>query len=241
MDISHFPSLAASAHFSFPALLLGQMDVTGVYVWVGRLTYLALFAIAAWGAYSVVMVWSRIGMQRFKTEEEQDEMLGTIESSLEQGRFDEAMELCDGDQRAICRLAAMAIEHRRIGFEKVRQLLLDRFQRDVLEDLETRISWVNTVIKAAPMIGLFGTVLGMMGAFGKLAAAENVQPDQLAEDISLALITTASGLAIAIPLVLAVTMINVRIRKLEDLASGGLTRFLETFRYALNLGGRQGS
>jgi biopolymer transport protein ExbB len=214
------------------------MDISSVYAIVGNVTYLALFAIAAWGAYSVVMVWSRIGMQRFKTEEEQDELLGTIESSLYEGDFDQAYQHCEGDQRAICRLAAMAIDNRRIGFDKVRQLLLDRFQRDVLEDLETRISWVNTVIKAAPMIGLFGTVLGMMGAFGKLAAAENVQPDQLAEDISLALITTASGLAIAIPLVLAVTMINVRIRKLEDLASGGLTRFLEAFRYALHGGSR---
>jgi biopolymer transport protein ExbB len=214
------------------------MDISSVYAIVGNVTYLALFSIAAWGAYSVVMVWSRIGMQRFKTEEEQDELLGTIETSLHQGDFDQAYQLCEGDQRAICRLAAMAIDNRRIGFDKVRQLLLDRFQRDVLEDLETRISWVNTVIKAAPMIGLFGTVLGMMGAFGKLAAAENVQPDQLAEDISLALITTASGLAIAIPLVLAVTMINVRIRKLEDLASGGLTRFLEAFRHALHIGSR---
>src|SRR5690606_38557547 len=104
--------------------------------------------------------------------------------------------------------------------------------RDVLEDLETRLSWVNTVIKSAPMLGLFGTVLGMMGAFGKLATATNVEPTDLASDINTALITTAVGLAIAIPLILSVTMINVRIRKLEDLTAEGLTRFLEAFRAA---------
>jgi biopolymer transport protein ExbB/TolQ len=60
-----------------------------------------------------------------------------------------------------------------------------------------------------------------------------VKPDQLASDISVALVTTASGLAIAIPLVICVTMINVRIRKMEDLVSAGLTRFLDSFRTVL--------
>jgi len=95
------------------------------------------------------------------------------------------------------------------------------------------LSWVYTVIKSAPMLGLFGTVLGMMGAFSKLASRENVDPTMLADDISLALITTALGLAIAIPLVLATASINVRIRKLEDLVGSGLTRFLESFKTAL--------
>ena len=62
---------------------------------------------------------------------------------------------------------------------------------------------------------------------------ENVDPTLLADNISLALITTACGLAIAIPLVLCTASINVRIRKLEDLVGSGLTRFLESFRASL--------
>jgi biopolymer transport protein ExbB/TolQ len=112
-------------------------------------------------------------------------------------------------------------------------MVLDRFQRDVLADLEFRLSWVNTVIKSAPMVGLLGTVIGMMGAFAKLSVGgADVKPDALAEDISVALITTASGLAIAIPLVMCITVINVRIRKMEDLSASGLSRFLESFRNA---------
>lgn len=209
------------------------MDISQLYNIIGNLTYGALAAIAAWGAYSVVMLWSRINQKRFVSEDSQNEFMAALENSLTQGRFDEAFQLCEGDRRAVCQLSAMAIEHRRIGFDKVRQMMLDRFQRDVLEDLETRLSWVNTVIKSAPMMGLFGTVLGMMGAFGKLAGATGVKPEDLASDISLALITTAIGLAISIPLILCVTMINVRIRRLEDLTSEGLTRFLEAFRSAI--------
>ena len=138
----------------------------------------------------------------FRSEEEQDEFLTELEAPLAQGDFESAAELCDGDPRAVSQLALIAISHRDIGYAKVKHLVMDRFQRDVLSDLEQRLSWVNTVIKSAPMVGLFGTVVGMMGAFGKLAGAANVSPDVLAQDISVALITTASGLAIAIPLVL---------------------------------------
>ena len=77
------------------------------------------------------------------------------------------------------------------------------------------------------MLGLLGTVLGMMAAFAKLASSQSVKPDQLASDISFALITTAIGLAIAIPGTICVAAVNVRIRKLEDLVGAGLARLLD--------------
>jgi biopolymer transport protein ExbB len=85
------------------------------------------------------------------------------------------------------------------------------------------------------MVGLFGTVTGMMGAFDKLATSENVKPDELAENISLALITTACGLAIAIPLLIAVAAVNIRIRKMEELTLAGINHFLEAYQHALHL------
>jgi biopolymer transport protein ExbB/TolQ len=207
--------------------------IEGLTTVVGYVIYGVLVAIALWGAFCIVMVWRRVAQKRFRNEEAQEEFLGALEESLEQGDFESAGALCEGDPRAVPQLALLAIDSRGIGFEKVRQLIIDRFQRDVMADLEYRISWVNTVIKSAPMIGLLGTVMGMMGAFGKLAAAENVKPDELAGDISFALVTTASGLAIAIPLVMGMASINVRIRKMEDLAISGLTRVLECFRAGL--------
>jgi biopolymer transport protein ExbB/TolQ len=83
------------------------------------------------------------------------------------------------------------------------------------------------------MLGLLGTVIGMMGAFATLATAETVDATQLADDINVALRTTAAGLAIAIPLVIAMAAVNVRIRKMEDLVAAGLTRFLDSYRAAL--------
>ena len=204
-----------------------------VFTILGNIVYFVLAGIALWGAYCVIMVWNRVAQKRFRDEDEQGLFLEAIEEPLGKGDYDSAKLVCENDRRAMCQLSFLAIENRKIGFAKVKQLLADRFQRDVLADLEFRLSWVNTVIKAAPMIGLLGTVMGMMAAFAKLAIPNaDIKPDQLAKDIQFALITTACGLAIAIPLVLCVASINIRIRKMEDLVSFGLNQFLEIFREA---------
>jgi biopolymer transport protein ExbB/TolQ len=184
------------------------------------------------------MAWLRVAQKRFRSESAQSEFLEALEEPLLRGNFEAAFDLCEGDQRAMPQLAQLAIANRKIGYAKVRQLVLDRFQRDVLADLEHRLSWVSTVIKSAPMLGLLGTVIGMMGAFATLATAETVDATKLADDINVALRTTAAGLAIAIPLVLCTASVNVRIRRMEDLVAAGLTRFLDSFRSALGVKGR---
>ena len=211
------------------------MDLTAITGFLAVLIYTALALIALWGAFCVIMVWRRVAQVRFRDEREQSEFLDQLDEQLRGGDFDAAGQMCDGDLRALPQLVLLAAANRQLGFTKVRDVLVDRFRRDVLADLEHRLSWVETVIKSAPMVGLFGTVIGMMGAFGKLASQQQdkITPNVLANDISLALITTACGLAIAIPLVLARASVNVRIRELEDLIGFGLTRFLEMFKTAL--------
>jgi len=201
---------------------------------LGYIIYVCLFLIALWGAFCVVMVWARVKQKRFENEESQNLFMEAIEEPLSQGNYDVAAEICEDDRRALCQLAQISIDNRKLGYAKVKQLVSDRFQRDVLADLENRLSWVYTVIKAAPMVGLLGTVMGMMGAFNKLAVPGKApDPAELAKDIQFALITTACGLAIAIPLVLATAFINVQIEKMKDLVSYGLNQFLEIFREAL--------
>jgi len=61
------------------------------------------------------------------------------------------------------------------------------------------INYISLVAQAAPMVGLFGTVLGMVGAFATLAESGQADPTQLASKISTALLTTLWGLIVAIP------------------------------------------
>jgi biopolymer transport protein ExbB len=208
-------------------MLLAEMSLYDI---ISNSTYGALAAVALWGLYCIVIVWTRVNQKRFKSEEEQDLFMDDVEQMLGACDFDGAAEYCDGDPRAIPQIVEMAMHHRSLGYKKTRMFVMDRFQRDVMSDLEYRLSWVSTVIKSAPMIGLFGTVFGMMGAFQTLATAESVEPSALAGDINIALITTASGLAIAIPLMILVANVNIRIAKMEDLVGAGLARFMAAFR-----------
>jgi flagellar motor component MotA len=204
-----------------------------VYDWIGLADYCALASVALFGAFCCYLVWTRVGQKWFKSEEEQNAFLDSIEPDLLAGNFEAVEEACSSDPRAVPMLINIGVMNHEMGFAKVKHLLMERFQRDVLADLETNISWVTTVIKTAPMLGLFGTVTGMIGAFATLAAAQSVEATALAKDINVALYTTAIGLCIAIPLVMALNAVNNRIRHMEELVGSGVTRFLEGFRVGL--------
>ena len=96
-------------------------------------------------------------------------------------------------------MAHLAVTNRELTADQLRQVVTEVVQRDVMGDLEYRTNWVATVIKSGPLLGLFGTVLGMMAAFGRIGTGEKVQPSQIAAEISIALVCTAMGLATAIP------------------------------------------
>jgi biopolymer transport protein ExbB len=93
--------------------------------------------------------------------------------------------------------------------------------------MDLRMSWVTFAIKTLPMLGLLGTVMGMVGAFANMGSGDKVDPARLAADISIALYTTAIGLGGAVPLMLISAMINIRTRKLEDRVTSGIIRLMD--------------
>ena len=66
--------------------------------------------------------------------------------------------------------------------------------------LEKGMIWISTIISIAPMLGFLGTVQGMILAFEQIARSNDIVPSEVAGGISVALLTTFFGLAIAIPL-----------------------------------------
>ena len=194
---------------------------------VGNLTYLALAAIALWGAYCVLTVWRRIGQLNFKRESQQYDFLAAMHQCYIAGDVDAIRNECHGDKRAVPQLVVIALKNMPLPAAKLRDLLIERFRRDVLVEIDYHTNWVHTVIKSAPMLGLFGTVLGMMGAFSKLGAQTRVEPTMLASDIMFALITTAIGLTIAVPLIFATASLSNRTAKLEDYVSSAIVNIVE--------------
>jgi biopolymer transport protein ExbB len=197
--------------------------------------YVVLAIQALFGLYCIILVWNRVNQKRFKSEEAQDAFLDDVTEMVSAGDFEGASEYCEGDQRGLPQIISLAIANRGLGLKRARQVALDRFQRDVMADIEYTLSWVSSMIKTGPMVGLFGTVFGMMGAFSKVASSEStVDPKLMAGDIQVALVTTASGLAIAIPLMLLSANINIKISKMQDLLGTGLVRFFESFKSGLS-------
>lgn len=186
-----------------------------------------------WGLYHIILGFRRLRQLMFRSHDEQQEFLDELLPTLSDGEFDSAEELVADDPRALPQLAHMAIANRNIGYEQLRQLVSEVVQRDVLADLEYRTSWVATVIKSGPLLGLMGTVLGMMAAFGRIGTGEKVEPFQIAEEISVALICTAMGLMTAIPFNFLLNSMNTRIRNFQDALGTGLVRVLDALKHRM--------
>src|SRR4051794_29094457 len=101
------------------------------------------------------------------------------------------------------------------GFENVERAL-SRATNAELTQLEMQIPLLGTTASAAPFVGLFGTVWGIMGAFRDIYAAGNANLATVARPISEALIATAVGLFAAIPALVAFNAFNSRIRVLDN-------------------------
>lgn len=99
-------------------------------------------------------------------------------------------------------------KHVRNRFEEIRQ--------SMLHGIERRLIFLNTLVAAAPLMGLLGTVIGMLGTFAALSSSGGTETiDKVAKGISEALITTQTGLFIALPGIFLVLIIRRRKHAVE--------------------------
>lgn len=210
------------------------MDINQLAGWLGDACYVFLTLNFLWGVYCCVLTWARVRKLRFRTQEAQAEFVAILQQHLMRGDVEGAIAMCDSDPRALPQLAHAALTHREMNPEQLRQFMGELMQRDVIGDLEHRSSWIATAIKSGPLLGLYGTVLGMMAAFGRIGLGGEVKPDKIADDIAVALITTAMGLTTAIPLGYMLNIISIRTRSLQDSLGSGLLRVLDTIRTTLS-------
>ncbi|WP_119166573.1 MotA/TolQ/ExbB proton channel family protein [Algihabitans albus] len=132
------------------------------------------------------------------------------------GRTGEALALADSSRNPVAQALARALRGQRRGLPeaRVREEVL-RYGTDVLEALRSWFRPLEVIASLAPLLGLFGTVLGMIEAFRQLEAAGNqVNPAILSGGIWEALLTTAVGLAVAIPVVALLNWLERRVDRL---------------------------
>lgn len=114
-----------------------------------------------------------------------------------------------------------------LGTEKFEELLgsaLKRFNRGRVRI----INYFSVIAQAAPMLGLLGTVTGMILAFGHLSSSGGGDPSVFADDISMALVTTATGLVVALPAIFAYFFMRDRLQSLVAVTGDTVEELMET-------------
>ncbi len=126
-----------------------------------------------------------------------ENFINNIRANVSSGNIAGAKALCQSTDSPVARMVEKGLQ--RIG-KPLRDIdaAIENVGNLEIFRLEKNLSTLASIAGAAPMIGFFGTVTGMIAAFQKMATEKNVAPDQLAEGIYQALITTAGGLFIGI-------------------------------------------
>lgn len=205
--------------FTHQMPVIADIDISPVLDSLGYVIYAALAVAFGYGVYSIIVLMRRVAQKSFPGRESAEQFLEDVGGQLDSNNFDGAMQICDSPElwaRAVPQLVIVAIENRNKPVKKIRQVLSEFYEREIVADFDSRLAWLNTIVKSAPMLGLLGTVVGMIGAFREIAGSTRPEPSDLADDISFALLTTACGLAIAIPVVIMTNFANVRISRLQD-------------------------
>jgi len=131
------------------------------------------------------------------------ELIDEIEALLEEDEYQEALELCESEPNFITRSLAAGLPRLGEGYAKVKEAMEGAAGVEAVK-LQQKVSWMLFLSNVAPLLGLFGTVSGMITAFQKIVElGAKVQPSDLAVGISAALVTTFLGLLVAIPAVTA--------------------------------------
>jgi biopolymer transport protein ExbB len=145
-----------------------------------------------------------------------ESFIPAFEEFVRSGQTEQAIELCRSETGHIPEVFAYAVEHRDEGMLAVRKSLAARIELQILPRLRRRMAALAVIAKTEPMLGLFGTVQGMIGAFIQIAQPEgNRDPGMLAENIGLALVTTFIGLLVAIPVIYCLTYFRSRVQQFE--------------------------
>lgn len=199
MDITRGAALQQLSHsLSFWELI----DQGGPIVW----PILIIFAL---GIIIVVERIIFISRKRFNS----DSFMYQIGKAAEQNQWDKCESTCDRYiKKPVARVIQAGINRRDLGREDMENVLQEAILREI-PPLERFLSTLGMLAAISPLLGLLGTVTGMIATFHLITLHGTSDPRLMSGGISEALVTTMLGLGVAIPLMLAQTLLNRAVEK----------------------------
>jgi len=154
-------------------------------------------------------------------------LIEAFEAHLNEKRYQEAYEMAKADESMLGQVLSAGLAKVSQGYDQSIEAMQDVGEEETMK-VEHKLSYIALIRSVSPMIGLLGTVQGMIAAFDQLGSG---QPDagKLAGDISTALFTTFCGLCLAIPSIAIFTALRNRMQRLvlevSILSEGLMGRF----------------
>jgi len=128
-----------------------------------------------------------------------DDFMTGIRNAINRGSYKEALEACDAVPGPVATVIRVALENRWKDRPELQSLIQEAAQMEIPR-MEKRVMWLATIATIAPILGLLGTVVGMMEAFQEIQRiGAGVSVSNLAGGIWKALVTAAAGLIVSIP------------------------------------------
>jgi len=127
------------------------------------------------------------------------EFLNGVRTVIKRGNVVEAISICDATPGPVARLVKAAILNRELGRERVREAVEEAGLVEV-PHLEEKLNLLATIAQIAPLLGLFGTMIGFIDVFGQIEQAGlYAHIELLSHGIWKSLVCAAGGIAVAIP------------------------------------------
>jgi biopolymer transport protein ExbB len=128
----------------------------------------------------------------------QPAIVQTLSGLLASNKYRGAVDYCRRHPGPFTGLVTALVENRQAPYDELKQILEDTGRLELM-GLQRGLPALATIVAGAPLLGLLGTVIGMIKIFAVVASAGSSITEQLSSGISQALITTATGLVIALP------------------------------------------
>lgn len=152
-----------------------------------------------------------------------------IEKSVRDGDVKQAMTVCQSHNTAMSRILWVALANRGVRRSVMKEILEESGRQEVAH-LDRYIGVLGLVAAIAPLLGLLGTVIGMIEVFQQISLVGVGKADVLAGGISKALNTTAFGLVVAIPSIVAYRFYESRVDRFVIEIEAHALRFVELLK-----------
>lgn len=171
----------------------------------------------------VVFLFLRLNLERLIPEESTERVISMIEKK----QYPNAQTLCEGDENLIFSMVTAGLNKENIDDCKE---AIELEARKHTTSLWAPLNYLSDIAQISPMLGLLGTVLGMIQAFNTIAFdAAAVKPLLLAGGVSKAMITSAGGLIIAIIATIFFTVLRTRVETITNVLEARTNQLINAF------------